>query len=162
MNKTVLRSWATPLAISTFIILAVTGILMFFKIETGLIKPFHEWLSWALVTGVVLHTIANWKAFAGYFSRKPALVIISAGLIATLFSVFSPASEEGNPRMNMAKAIMSSKLETVAQVAGSNGTELTAKLQQRGFTVKDQNMTIRQIATSNGKNEMAVLAVIFQ
>jgi len=162
MNKSVLRAWATPLAISSFIILAVTGILMFFKIETGMIKHFHEWLSWAMVAGVVLHTFANWKSFTGYFSKKPALAIIGIGMVATLFSVFAPAKPDQNPRMKMAKAIMSSKLETVAQVAGSNRTDLTAKLQQRGFTVKDQNMTIRQIAASNGKNEMAVLAVIFQ
>ncbi|NTU96493.1 MAG: DUF4405 domain-containing protein [Chlorobiaceae bacterium] len=162
MNKAYLKSWATPLAASSFIILAVTGILMFFKIETGLIKPFHEWLSWAMVAGVILHTIANWKQFTGYFSRKPALAIIGIGVIVTLFSVFTPTKQEQNPRMKMTRAIISSKLETVAELAGSNGADMSAKLQQKGIAVSDGNMTIRQIAASNGKNEMAVLAVIFQ
>jgi hypothetical protein len=162
MNKAYLKSWATPLAASSFIILAVTGILMFFKIETGLIKPFHEWLSWAMVAGVILHTIANWKQFTGYFSRKPALAIISVGVLVTLFSVFTPAKQEQNPRMKMTRAIMTSKLETVAELAGSNGADMSVKLRQKGIAVSDGNMTIRQIAASNGKNEMAVLAVIFQ
>jgi len=65
--STSMKSWATPLAIGSFIILAVTGILMFFKVEAGYIKPVHEWLNWAMVAGVVLHTIANWKAFLSYF-----------------------------------------------------------------------------------------------
>lgn len=162
MNKTYLKSWATPLAASSFIILAVTGILMFFKIETGLIKPFHEWLSWAMIAGVLLHTLVNWKQFTGYFSRIPALAIIGAGLLITLFSVFTPVKQEQNPRMKMTRAIMSSKLDTVAEVAGSDGAAMTAKLQQKGIFVGDVNMTIRQIAVSNDKNEMAVLAVIFQ
>ncbi|TLU86034.1 MAG: DUF4405 domain-containing protein [Chlorobium sp.] len=162
MNKASLKSWATPLAISSFIILAITGILMFFKIETGLIKPFHEWLSWAMVAGVVLHTIANWKSFTLYFSKKPALAIIGIGMVATLFSVFAPAKPDQNPRMKMTKAIMSSKLETVAEVAGSNSTDIVSKLSQRGITVRDENMTIHEIADANRKNEMAVLAAIFQ
>lgn len=37
-----LKSWATPLVIATFIISAVTGILMFFHQEIGLIKPVYE------------------------------------------------------------------------------------------------------------------------
>ncbi|NTW56188.1 MAG: DUF4405 domain-containing protein [Chlorobiaceae bacterium] len=157
-----MRSWATPLAIASFIILGVTGILMFFKIESGLVKPIHEWLSWALVAGVILHTIANWKAFTGYFSKKPAIAIIGVGLLVTLFSVFAPAGQEQNPRMKMMKALMSSKLDTIAEVAGSNGTDITAKLQQKGMTNVNGNMTIRQIASANSKNEMAVIAVIFE
>ncbi|UWX58120.1 hypothetical protein NY406_02270 [Chlorobaculum sp. MV4-Y] len=43
--KPTLKSCATPLIIATFVISAVTGILIFFHKEGGLIKPVHEWLS---------------------------------------------------------------------------------------------------------------------
>jgi hypothetical protein len=156
-----MKSWATPLATGTFIILAVTGILMFFKIEAGYSKPVHEWLSWAMVTGVMLHITANWRAFTGYFSRKPALAIIGAGVLITLLSVFLPAENEQNPRMKMTKALGSSKLETVAMVAGQKSESIIGKLEQKGIRVESPTMSIREIAAKNSKKEMDVLGIIF-
>jgi hypothetical protein len=159
--STSMKSWATPLATATFVILAVTGTLMFFKVEAGFIKPVHEWLSWAMTAGVILHIIANWKSFTGYFSRKPALAIIGTGLVVTLLAVFAPAGEHPNPRMNITKALASARLETVAEVAGQNSATLIEKLGSKGITVSLASMSIREIAKQNNKKDMEVLAVIF-
>ena len=156
-----MKSWATPLATATFVILAVTGTLMFFKVEAGFIKPVHEWLSWAMTAGVVLHIIANWKSFTGYFSRKPALAIIGTGIVVTLLAVFAPAGEHPNPRMNMTKALASARLETVAEVAGQKSSTLIEKLGSKGITVSLASMSIREIAKQNNKKDMEVLALIF-
>ncbi len=69
-----MKNWATPLAVGAFTISAVTGLLIFFDLELGIVEPVHKWLSWLLVTGVILHLISNWKQFTGYFSKKPAVV----------------------------------------------------------------------------------------
>ncbi|MCF8382266.1 MAG: DUF4405 domain-containing protein [Chlorobium sp.] len=158
-----MKSWATPLAIGSFIILAVTGLLMFFKIEGGYIKPVHEWLSWLMVAGVVLHTVANWKAFLSYFSKIPAVSIISVGIVVTALAVFMPASREGgNPKMKMMKAIESARLETVAELAGKESEEIVTTLEKKGISVSDPSMTIRQIAKQNQKKEMEVLGLVFR
>jgi len=158
-----MKSWATPLAIGSFIILAVTGLLMFFKIEGGYIKPVHEWLSWLMVAGVVLHTVANWKAFLSYFSKIPAVSIISVGIVVTVLAVFMPASREGgNPKMKMMKAIESARLETVAELAGKESEEIVTTLEKKGISVSDPSMTIRQIAKQNQKKEMEVLGLVFR
>ncbi|MEI8032046.1 MAG: DUF4405 domain-containing protein [Chlorobiaceae bacterium] len=159
--STSLKSWATPLATGTFIILAVTGILMFFKVEAGFIGPVHEWLSWGLTAGVILHIAANWKSFAAYFSRKPALAIIGTGLLITAISIFAPAEKEANPRMNVLRAVESSSLETVALVAGQNSTALIEKLTSKGISVEKPAMTIKEIAKTNSKEGKEVLAIIF-
>ncbi|WP_292003156.1 DUF4405 domain-containing protein [Chlorobium sp.] len=161
--STSMKSWATPLAIGSFIILAVTGLLMFFKIEGGYIKPVHEWLSWLMVAGVVLHTVANWKAFLSYFSKIPAVSIISVGIVVTALAVFMPASREGgNPKMKMMKAIESARLETVAELAGKESEEIVTTLEKKGISVSDPSMTIRQIAKQNQKKEMEVLGLVFR
>jgi len=41
-----LRTWATPLTISAFLLMSVTGVLMFFHIEGGLTTVAHQWCSW--------------------------------------------------------------------------------------------------------------------
>lgn len=158
-----MKSWATPLAIGSFIILAVTGILMFFKIEGGYIKPVHEWLSWLMVAGVVLHTVANRKAFVGYFSRIPAVSIISAGLVVTALAVFMSASREGgNPKAKMMKAIQSARLETVAELAGKESGDVVTALAEKGIAVDDPGMSIREIAKLNDKEAMEVLGLVFR
>lgn len=157
-----MKSWATPLAAGTFIILAVTGILMFFKINVGYIKPVHEWLSWAMVIGVVFHTIANWKPFVSYFSKKPSLTIIAAGVVITVLSVFMPSTSGGNPGMKMIKALGTAKIETIADIAGQNSNDLITNLEQKGISEVETSMTIQEIAAVNGKKEKDILWVIFQ
>jgi hypothetical protein len=159
--STSMKSWATPLATATFMILAVTGILMFFNIEAGYSKTVHEWLSWAMVAGIMFHITANWKAFTSYFSRQPALAIIGIGMLVTVLSVFLPAGRESNPRMNITKALGSSKLEAVAVIAGQNSENIIGKLEKKGITVESSTTTIHEIATKNGKKEMDVLGIIF-
>jgi len=157
-----MKSWATPLAAGTFIILAVTGILMFFKINAGYIKPVHEWLSWAMVIGVVFHTIANWKAFTAYFSRQPSLSIIAAGLIITALSVFAPSSEKGNFKKNMFRAIKSAKIETLADMTDQNSAVIIRKFESNGITEAETAMTVKEIAAQSGKKEEEILRVIFE
>ncbi len=157
-----MKSWATPLAAGTFIILAVTGILMFFKINVGYIKPVHEWLSWVMVIGIVFHTIANWKSFTSYFSKKPSFTIIGAGLIITVLSVFMPSANNGNPGMKMIKALGTAKIETIADMAGQNSDDIITKLEQKGISETGTSMTIQEIAAMNGKKEKDILWVIFQ
>ena len=38
------REWATPLTIGAFGLMSVTGMLMFFHLDTGFNKLAHEWL----------------------------------------------------------------------------------------------------------------------
>ncbi|MEZ5476590.1 MAG: DUF4405 domain-containing protein [Thiolinea sp.] len=57
-----LRNWATPITIGSFIISAITGVLIFFHINIGLVKPAHEWLSWFMILGVAMHLVINWRA----------------------------------------------------------------------------------------------------
>jgi len=161
--NTSLRSWATPTVIAAFIVSAITGILMFFHIEAGLVKPVHEWLSWALVAGGVLHTAANWKAFKAWFSRKPALAIISAGALIAIATVTVPArGGHGNPFMRISGALAASSIETVAPVAHLTPDQAIDKLEKRGLTVANSGQSLREIAAANGKKETVVLEALFE
>jgi hypothetical protein len=163
-----LKSWATPLAVGAFTISGVTGLLIFFDLELGIVEPVHKWLSWLLVTGVILHLISNWKQFTGYFSKKPAIGIIGAALIVTIASVLpifgkEDEGKEGGKEKSgkvAAQLLESSSLETVALVIKTTPKALVEQLGKSGILVKDPSLTIQEIASNNGKNENAVLGVI--
>lgn len=164
--KQTLKSWATPLAVGAFSISAITGILIFFDIEIGLVEPVHKWLSWLLVTAVLLHLISNWKQFVAYFSKKPALSIIGTALIisiASLLPIFDEDDEEkgGEHQGNIAVQLLeSSSLETIALVIKTTPKHLAEQLKKNGIIVKDESLTIQQIASSTGINKKAVLGAI--
>ena len=161
--KPTLKSWATPLIIATFIISAVTGILIFFHKEGGLIKPVHEWLSWALVTGGVLHTIANWKSFTNYFSRKAALAIISTGLIITIAAITVPSQGKGgNPFMRVNRTLSTASVETLAPVVKLTPEQAVAKLEQKGLKVGNASQSIKEIAATNGSEAQKVILALFE
>jgi cytochrome b561 len=63
------REWATPLTIGSFLVIAVTGVLMFFHLDSGLNKLAHEWLAWAMLAAVGLHAAVHFKSFSRYFTR---------------------------------------------------------------------------------------------
>jgi len=161
--KTTLKSWATPLIIATFIISAVTGVLIFFHQESGLIKPVHEWLSWALVTGGVLHTIANWKSFSGYFSRKSALAIISTGLLITIAAITVPSQGKGgNPMKRISNTLSTASIETLAPVVKLSPEQAIAKLEKKGLKVGDARQSIKEIAAANGRETQKVILSLFE
>lgn len=160
--KANIRSWATPLVTGALLITGVTGLLLFFEFEQGLVKPVHEWLGWLLVAGVVLHVVANWKAFTGYFSKKLAMSIIGLCAVVTVVSVmpFLGDKEHENGKhvaRASVKMLESSSLETVALVVKQQPDELMAKLRNNGFAVDTPSQTIAGIASANGKEPSELL-----
>lgn len=49
------REWATPVTVGVFVVMAATGLLMFFHLDIGLNKAAHEWLGWLMVAAVAAH-----------------------------------------------------------------------------------------------------------
>ncbi|MCE5212954.1 MAG: DUF4405 domain-containing protein [Deltaproteobacteria bacterium] len=161
-NTNKLREWATPITIGAFALSAVTGIMLFFKVELGLIKPVHEWLSWLLVIGTILHLIANWKASVHYIS-KPVGKGILIFFLVLIFSAFIPLGGEskGSPVKKMVGSLIQNPLSEVALIADHNPDEAINILKAKGINVDNKEQTIREIAAKNNKSPIDVLNVIF-
>lgn len=87
LSRAITRNWVTPLTAGAFILSALTGILLFFKVHYGLIKWSHEWLSWFLVIGVVLHVALNYRPLIRTLVRPvgKAILVLFALLLAVSF-----------------------------------------------------------------------------
>jgi len=158
--NTSLRTWATPLVIGAFLLSAVTGILMFFHVNIGLVHPVHEWLSWAMVAGVALHLSANWRGFARYFSQGAGRLVIAlfaAMTIGALLPIGADAPKaSGGAVMH---ALHDSSVDTVARVAKRTPDEVMARLRDAGLKVDSADQTIAALAENNQRDPMEVLAL---
>ena len=157
-----LREWATPITIGSFLLIAVTGVLMFFHLNTGLNKPAHEWLSWALLVGVGLHAWANWGAFKRYFQQRQALVLMGVFLVVLGLS-FLPLGNKGGGRQGInraADALLDAPISLVVQVAGKEPQVVVNQLSQAGVSVTTEQ-SLRQGAKDR-EQQMRALGLVFE
>ncbi|HPE60276.1 MAG: DUF4405 domain-containing protein [Thiothrix sp.] len=161
-----LRNWATPLTIGSFIISALSGIIIFFHINIGLVRPAHEWLSWFMILGVGLHMVLNWRSFKGYFKKPVPLAVIGVFVVLTIASLLplnSGGGEGGNPRatsMKLMRLMESAPVSLVAEMAGTRPDALLEQLRAKGIQVDNTGQTVSDIAENNRQNPIQLLSVM--
>ena len=74
---------STPAAAGAFLVVGVTGVMMFFHLAQEQVEEMHQWFGVVMVTAVLLHLARNWAALKGYPKRGPALWV---ALVARLQS----------------------------------------------------------------------------
>jgi hypothetical protein len=156
------RPWITPLVMGTFLLMTVTGILMFFHLDSGLNKAAHEWLGWAMVAGVVLHVLLNSFAFKKHLSSVKGRWIVGASM-AVLALSFVPLGGSGGgkpPFMASVQALAGAPLSVVAQVAGISTVEVHARLKAAGVPSQLDNQTIKELVGTDPGAQMRTLSQV--
>ena len=159
------RDWATPLTIGSFVLMAVTGVLMFFHADMGLNKLAHEWLGLVMVAGVGLHAAVNWLAFKRHLlaSRTgQVLVGVFAVVLVASFLVPERGRDEGGPPPMLAmRAVMNGTLQTVAPLTGRSVQDLQAALQQAGFKAVAADQPLGTLTNGDFERDGQLLGVLF-
>jgi len=161
MNLNPHRPWITPLVIGTFVLMAVTGSLMFFHLDSGLNKTAHEWLGWAMVAAVLLHLLMNVNAFKRYFTQTTGRWVLGASALV-LAASFVPLGAAGGkpPFVAPMQALAKAPLSTVAQVAGISTTELRAKLNQAGVASQNDAQSVKDLVGPDLGQQMRTLGKV--
>jgi hypothetical protein len=158
MNLNRHRSWITPLVIGAFALSAVTGVLMFFHLDSGLNKAAHEWLSWAMLAGVGLHAALNLPAFKRYFSQRTPLLVMAAFALLLGLSFVRPAGSAKEPPFAApVHALAQAPIPVLAQVLGTNEAMLTEQLRQAGHTVDAEHQTLESLVGGDLRAQIGAL-----
>lgn len=161
MNRVYTRKWSTPIVIGSGIIVAISGVLMFFGVHNP-IQLAHEWVGIAFAAGIVLHILNHWPAFKNYFSHRQALNILgSVGIVSFLLIGSSMTDTGGSPVESMIQSYVSSPLTEVAPLLDQQAEGVVAKIESAGFIVGDASMSIKQIAAANNTHPKALMSALF-
>ncbi|MFA7275962.1 MAG: DUF4405 domain-containing protein [Pseudobdellovibrionaceae bacterium] len=159
-----LRDWATPLVAGAFLLSGVTGVLIFFHLDSGLNKEAHEWLGWVLLIGAAAHIVSNFTAFKKRLMQPLTKVII--GLFATILILsFIPASGEGGGKAGMRKAVdalADAPLSLVAQVAHKDVAVILADMKAAGIEIQSQEQSIKALSAGDMEKQMQIMGIIFK
>lgn len=161
MNLHPYRPWITPLEIGTFVLMAVTGSLMFFHLDSGLNKTAHEWLGWAMVAAVVLHVLMNLNSCKRFFTLSTGRWVLGASALV-LAASFVPLGGTGGkpPFVAPMQALATAPLSAVALVAGVSSSELRAKLTQAGIVSQSDSQSIKDLVGSDLGLQMRTLGKV--
>lgn len=156
---TSLRTWATPLTAGSFLVMGVSGVLLFFHLDSGLNQFIHEWAGWVLLAGVAAHLVLNWRPFKTYFKRPAALALMAAGVVALAVS-FWPVAESGSPVGAVFRAIDAADVDTVIALSGRDIQTGLALLSEAGFNAAP-DMPMTALTGGDRGVRMQVLGALF-
>lgn len=158
-----LRSWATPLVFGSFTLMAVSGVMMFFHLNTDLSKGLHEWAGFALVAGAVAHLVQNRRAFLSYLRRPLALGIMGVGVAVTLVSL-APVGGAGEGRGGIGAILTSvgdAPVPVLASLTGQDVDRVMAELAGAGFAGVTESATIHALAGDDMGAQIAAMEAVF-
>jgi hypothetical protein len=156
------RSWVTPITAGAFLLSGVTGILIFFHMDTGANKFVHEWLGWLLLAGATLHVVVNYAGLKSHLATLRGQLLIGIFAVALLVSFIPVGSGlDEPPFIPPIRALSQTPLTTLAQVAQVTPDQLREKLSQAGFQSTSDQQTLSDLVGPDTRKQMHVMESIF-
>ena len=162
MSVEIKREWATPIAAGAFLVTAVTGVLMFFHVDTGWNKVAHEWLSWLLVAGVALHLTVNLPGLKRYLGMRRGQWLVGGFAVLLALSFVPVGGKDEPPFLIPAKALATAPLSTVAMVAEVSPEELLARLAKAGVAADSDRRSVRDLVGDDVRGQVGLLAKVLE
>lgn len=155
------RSWATPLTISSFLLMSATGVLMFFELDRGLVVVAHQWFSWLFLAGAAGHITANFRPFKNHFKSagtRTTAIIFASVVVASLFSWGRMTGPQMKRPIEL--ALVDAPLSSLAGVTHTEPDVLIGRFKAHGVVATEQQ-SIREIAIKSGVGENRLLGLVF-
>jgi len=159
-----LRDWATPLMIGGLALMGVTGVLMFFHLETPLNKSVHEWGGLVFVTAALAHIVSHFRSFRLHFKDLVKLGLIGAFALVlgvSFLNLFPQEGGAGGPKAVIGR-LTALPLRNLGLAAGKNEEDLQGILAESGVSAATLDQSLDQIMQGQQGEKFRILAAIFQ
>src|SRR5690606_15678085 len=148
-----LRTWSTPLTIGSFILMSVSGVLMFFDVVPGYLSFAHEWFSWFFLVGAGGHIAVNYRPLEKHLKSnwgRANVAIFSIILVVSTYSFGRITAPQ--LKWPISDALIEAPLSVLADVTRTDPADLQGKLKTHGIAATpDQN--IRELAATHDMDE---------
>lgn len=141
------RSFITPLITIIFLIVALSGLLMFFHIFDGYTEVVHEILGLFFVVFSVLHVVLNWKALIIHFKKH---FFILSTIVVAVISILLVVQQQNSPKFNtiLIERITNAPIEDVLKVLQVDSDDAAKKMETNGIFY-NEGETMKEIWINN-------------
>lgn len=155
-----LQKYATQVTAALFLIVAVTGVLMFFHLLKAEVEGIHEWLGLGFALAATLHLLRNRRPFALMLAQPRARALILVVAVASVGVIALSPPKGPNPFRQATQRVMAAPLADVAPVMGITTAEAVARLQAAGIANAAPEKSIDALARDHGKHPAMLLGVL--
>lgn len=143
------KNFATSLTALSFLVIAISGVMLFFHLSESYVKELHEILGLAFVVAVLLHVYVNWTLMKRYFTNKIFLSLSVLMIAISAIFVTQNADKGGvNPKMYIIKSVINKPMIdvfTLFDIKKDVGLEI---LKTKGYKI-DTSKSIMKNAKAN-------------
>jgi hypothetical protein len=155
------RKVITPIIGALSLVIGISGVMLFFHLEEGLVKGVHEWLGMAFIMVMLAHLALNWRTFKQYFTKPAAWVgasVVSA--ITVMFLTASLSMPHENPMRSVIHSVETTAISDLAPVLKITPAEIEQRLSQAGVTVESDSETLEELAGKSGIDSRGLIAAL--
>ncbi|WP_270087090.1 DUF4405 domain-containing protein [Sphingobacterium sp. SYP-B4668] len=128
------RNYITPFISLVFLVVGLTGVLMFFHLFDGYTEIVHEFLGLFFVVCAVFHIILNWKALKIHFKRG---VFIPAGIAVAVISLLFIIQQQLHPKVDtkLLDRIIQAPINDVFKALNVDSSKAVKRLESNGISI---------------------------
>ncbi|MCG8583052.1 MAG: DUF4405 domain-containing protein [Bacteroidales bacterium] len=152
------RSFVTPYITFSFLVIAITGILMLFHVFDGFTEVLHEITGLMFVIFSILHIVVNWKSLKSHFKKRAfhvsfvLTVFISTGIVMA-------GKGHGEYKRFIIQKLSEANIVNTCEVLQINYHE-AEKILRNNDLVIDNAITIEEIGRKNHLSPDDILEII--
>lgn len=151
---------ATSLTAFLFLVVGVSGILMFFHVLDEYTQTVHEVLGLAFVLASVFHIYVNWKPMKRYFAKTRFLISGIVVLFISLTLVFLGKDHKDTEDV-IIDSLLKSPISNSFVVLNKDYDKTKTKLEKTGIVV-DGSTTIEEMSKNNGISSQRIVEAIMR
>jgi len=153
------RELVTPYLGAIFIIVALSGILMFFHLLDDYTAFVHEFLGLTFVFLAVLHVLTNRKS-VGHYNRKKKLLLPALIVLFAAGSLIVIGKMKGNLERELLERMVKAPVVSSFKTLNIDYDQAHTILQQHNITVGDSLQSIEEISRKNNKSPEEIIELI--
>lgn len=154
------RAYVTPFIALVFVVVALSGLLMFFHLLDGYTEVVHEILGLAFVLFASLHIFINWASLRTHFKKN---VFFPAAVAVLVISVMIVVAQMGYPTVDslIVNRVVQSPITDVFRMLNVDYEKTVQSLADHGISMENAE-TLEDIWLNNDVSPEEVIDLIFQ
>ena len=152
------RNYVTPFISLIFLVVGITGMLMFFHLFDGYTEVAHEFLGFFFVICALFHIMLNWKALRIHFKKA---VFVPAALAVAVLSILFVIQQYHNPKVDtiVLERIVKAPVDDVFRALRVDSIGAVNRLEAHGISMEGA-ATLEDIWMNNNVNPEKVFDLI--
>jgi len=149
----------TPFVATVFLIVAFSGILMFFHLLDDYTNVVHEFLGLAFVIFIVLHVASNWISVKSYFKNQKFIIPSIAVLILAIALVIIGVIK-GNLEREILERLTKAPVSNSFKALNIDFNQAKTILEKNKIVINNPEESLEDICIKNHKSPEEVMELI--